>query len=130
MVMDFIKALEAKEKIEIQNENQTLHQLPIKITLNYIKNYQVVLEQLLTESQKNFLKFIICQLYIPTNKEMIRKDWNDQIFRTEKEKDNAIIEKIKECNEIGQPLLVFTSSINKSEHYSDLLEKKKLNIQF
>ncbi len=56
----------------------------------------------------------------------MRNDLNDQIFRTGLEKDNAIIQKIKECNEIGQPLLVFTSSINKSEHYSNLLEKEKI----
>ena len=62
---------------------------------------------------------------IPTNKKMIRKDWNDQIFRSSKEKDDAIIEKILECNRTGQPLLVFTANINKSEHYSDLLNKKK-----
>ena len=57
---------------------------------------------------------------------MIRKDWNDQIFRTTKEKDEAIIKKIIECNKKKQPLLVFTASINKSEHYSKLLEKKKI----
>ena len=45
---------------------------------------------------------------IPTNKEMIRKDFNDLIFRTEKEKNDAIIEKIIERNKIGQPILVFT----------------------
>ena len=57
---------------------------------------------------------------------MIRKDWNDQIFRTIEEKDNAIVNKISECNNLGQPLLVFTASINKSEHYSKLLEKKSI----
>jgi preprotein translocase subunit SecA len=57
---------------------------------------------------------------------MIRKDSNDQIFRTSKEKDEAIINKIIECNAKGQPLLVFTSSINKSEHFSNLLDKKKI----
>ena len=62
---------------------------------------------------------------IPTNKKMIRKDYNDQIFRTEKEKNNAIINKINGCNKKGQPLLVFTSSINKSETYSTLLTKEK-----
>ena len=56
---------------------------------------------------------------------MIRKDWNDQIFRTLKEKDDAIIDKIIECKNTGQPLLVFTASINKSEHYSDLLNKRE-----
>jgi len=57
---------------------------------------------------------------------MIREDSNDQIFRTSKEKDEAIISKIVECNVKGQPLLVFTSSINKSEHFSNLLEKKNI----
>ena len=63
---------------------------------------------------------------IPTNKKMIRKDWNDQIFRTEKEKNIAIIKKISECYNIGQPTLVFTSSVNKSEQYSSLLNKEKI----
>ena len=54
---------------------------------------------------------------------MIRIDWNDQIFRSLKEKDNAIIEKIIECNKSGQPLLILTANINKSEHYSALWNK-------
>jgi len=57
---------------------------------------------------------------------MIRKDWNDQIFRTIKEKDEAIVNKIVECNKLEQPLLIFTASINKSEHYSKLIEKKSI----
>merc|ERR1711871_718892 len=58
---------------------------------------------------------------------MIRKDFNDQIFRTEKEKNTAIIKKIISCHKNGQPLLVFTSSVNKSEIYSELLKIKKIN---
>ena len=58
---------------------------------------------------------------------MIRKDWNDQIFRTAKEKDYAIIKKIRDINSTGQPVLVFTASVNKSEHYSKLLDKEKIN---
>ena len=57
-------------------------------------------------------------------------DWNDQIFRTEAEKNNAIVLKILESNEKGQPILLFTSSINKSEKYSNLLRDKKSNIQY
>jgi len=57
---------------------------------------------------------------------MIRKDFNDQIFRTEHEKNDAIIKKISECHKNGQPILVFTSSVNKSEIYSDLLKKEKV----
>ena len=56
---------------------------------------------------------------------MIRNDLNDQIFRTEKEKNIAIIKKITDCHKKGQPLLVFTSSVNKSEIYSDFLKKRK-----
>ena len=57
---------------------------------------------------------------------MIRKDWNDQIFRTELEKNKAIIQKVIECHKQGQPILVFTSSINKSEVYSKLLDEKEI----
>ena len=63
---------------------------------------------------------------IPTNNPMIRNDYNDQIFRTEAEKNQAVIKKIKECHQTGQPLLVFTSSINKSEIYSKLLNKENV----
>ena len=52
---------------------------------------------------------------------MIRKDWNDQIFRSQIEKNKAIVSKISECNKKGQPVLVFTSSVNNSENYSKLL---------
>ena len=57
---------------------------------------------------------------------MIRKDYNDQIFRTEIEKNNAIVNKISELHNSGQPLLIFTSSVNKSEIYSKLLSKKNI----
>ena len=57
---------------------------------------------------------------------MRRKDINDLIFRREKEKNDAIIEKIIERNKLGQPILVFTSSINKSEVYSNLLDQKNI----
>jgi len=63
---------------------------------------------------------------IPTNNPMIRKDYNDQIFRTEDEKNQAIVKNIKECNQSGQPLLVFTSSVNKSEVYSKLLSRENI----
>ena len=58
---------------------------------------------------------------------MIRKDFNDQIFRTEIEKNEAIVSKIIDCNKKGQPLLVFTSSVNKSEIYSKLLKKQNID---
>ena len=121
------QALEAKEKIEIQAENQTLASITYQ---NYFKLYKKIAGctgTAATESEEFFEIYNLPVVVIPTNKKMIRKDFNDQIFRTEKEKNNAIIKKIKEHNKVGQPLLVFTSSINKSEIYSKLLDKEQIN---
>ena len=120
------QALEAKEKIDIQVENQTLASITYQ---NYFKLYTKLCGctgTALTESQEFFEIYNLPVVTIPTNKRMIRKDWNDQIFRTEIEKNNAIVSKIAECNNKGQPILIFTSSINKSEVYSDLLKKEKI----
>ena len=121
------QALEAKEKIEIQLENQTLASITYQ---NYFKLYKKIsgcTGTALTESQEFYEIYTLPVVVIPTNKNMIRQDYNDQIFRTEKEKNNAIVKKVFECNSKGQPLLIFTSSINKSEIYSDLLKKRKIN---
>ena len=121
------QALEAKEKIDIQAENQTLASITYQ---NYFKLYKKICGctgTAVTESAEFFEIYNLHVLVIPTNKKMIRNDFNDQIFRTEEEKNNAIIKKIQECHEKGQPLLVFTSSINKSEIYSKLLKKERIN---
>ena len=120
------QALEAKERIEIQLENQTLASVTYQ---NYFKLYDKIsgcTGTAVTESEEFFEIYNLPVVSIPTNKKMIRKDWNDQIFRTESEKNNSIIEKIFQCNQKGQPILIFTSSINKSEQYSKLLNKKKI----
>ena len=80
----------------------------------------------LTESQEFYEIYNLKVISIPTNKKMIRKDFNDKIFRTEEEKQKAIIDLIIQCNQKGQPTLVFTSSVDKSEIYSSLLRKKKI----
>ena len=118
------QSLEAKEKVEIQAENQTLASITYQ---NYFKLYSKLsgcTGTAITESEEFYEIYNLPVVVIPTNKEMIRKDWNDQIFRTSEEKDKAIVKKIIECNSKGQPLLIFTASINKSEHYSNLLKKK------
>ena len=118
------QSLEAKEKVEVQAENQTLASITYQ---NYFKLYSKLsgcTGTAITESEEFYEIYNLPVLEIPTNKEMIRKDWNDQIFRTTLEKDEAIVKKIIERNSKGQPLLIFTSSINKSEHYSKLLKKK------
>ena len=121
------QALEAKEKIDIQAENQTLASITYQ---NYFKLYEKICGctgTALTESEEFYEIYNLPVVVIPTNKKMIRKDYNDQIFRTEKEKNKAIIKRIHDCNKTGQPLLIFTSSINKSEIYSSLLKKENIN---
>ena len=118
------QSLEAKEKLVVNAENQTLASITYQNFFKLYKKISGCTGTAQTESQEFFEIYSLPVVSIPTNKEMIRKDWNDQIFRTLKEKDEAIIGKIDECNKTGQPLLVFTASINKSEHYSELLNKK------
>ena len=119
------QALEAKENIAVQAENQTLASITYQ---NYFKLYNKIsgcTGTAATEAEEFYEIYDLAVVIIPTNKKMIRKDWNDQIFRTELEKNKAIITKILECNKTGQPVLVFTSSINKSEIYSKLLDGVK-----
>ena len=120
------QSLEAKENLNINSENQTLASITYQ---NFFKLYTKLAGctgTARTESEEFFEIYNLSVVSIPTNKKMIRKDWNDQIFRTSEEKDVVIIKKISECNNLGQPLLVFTSSINKSEHYSKLLNEKSI----
>jgi len=121
------QALEAKERIDVQGENQTLASITYQ---NYFKLYNKIsgcTGTAATESQEFYEIYSLIVVVIPTNKKMIRKDWNDQIFRTELEKNKTIIDNVIECHKLGQPILIFTSSINKSEIYSKLLNEKKIN---
>ena len=96
---------------------------------NYFKLYKKIsgcTGTAATEAEEFFEIYNLTVVIIPTNNEMIRKDYNDQIFRTENEKNDAIIKKIVERHNAGQPILIFTSSINKSEIYSTLLKKKNI----
>jgi preprotein translocase subunit SecA len=120
------QAIEAKEKVEIQSENQTLASITYQ---NYFRLYNKLAGMTgtaATEAEEFLDIYRLPVVSVPTNKNMIRKDWNDQIFRTEKEKNNAIINKAIECNKKGQPVLIGTTSIEKSETYSKLLTKEKI----
>ena len=119
------QAIEAKENVKIEIENQTLASITYQ---NFFKLYEKLsgcTGTALTESQEFFEIYNLSVVSIPTNKKMIRNDYNDKIFRTEEEKKAAIIELILECNKKGQPVLVFTSGVDKSEIYSELLKQKK-----
>ena len=120
------QAIEAKENVKIEIENQTLASITYQ---NYFKLYKKLAGctgTALTESQEFFEIYNLKVISIPTNKKMIRKDYNDKIFRTDKEKQSAIIDLIIDCNKRGQPVLVFTASVDKSEIYSELLKKNKI----
>jgi len=120
------QALEAKEQIDVQAENQTLASITYQ---NYFKLYNKIsgcTGTAATEAAEFYEIYNLDVIIIPTNKKMIRNDLNDQIFRTEVEKNTAIIEKVLECQKQGQPILIFTSSINKSEIYSKLLDSSKV----
>ncbi len=120
------QAIEAKENVKIEEENQTLASITYQ---NYFRLYDKLSGMTgtaLTEAEEFFDIYKLNVVSIPTNKHMQRNDFNDQIFRTETEKYNAITNKIIECNNKGQPVLVGTTSIEKSEKISDLLNNKKI----
>ena len=121
------QALEAKEKVEIQSENQTLASITYQ---NYFRLYSKLSGMTgtaMTESEEFYDIYKLKTVSIPTNDPLARTDFNDQIFRTEKEKYKAIIEKIENCNKNNQPVLVGTTSIEKSEKISLLLKAKKIS---
>ena len=121
------QAIEAKENVRIEEENQTLASITYQNYFRLYKKLSGMTGTAMTESEEFFDIYKLNVVSIPTNKQMLRKDFNDQIFRTEKEKYNAITKKILECNNKGQPVLVGTTSIEKSEKISDYLKQKKID---
>ena len=121
------QALEAKEKVEIQGENQTLASTTYQNYFRLYKKLSGMTGTAKTEAEEFLDIYNLQTISIPSNKEMIRKDSNDKIYRTEKEKNLAIINKIEECARNQQPILVGTTNIDKSEKISELLKKKKIN---
>jgi len=120
------QAIEAKEDVQVEEENQTLASITYQ---NYFRLYQRLSGMTgtaLTEAEEFFDIYNLNVVSIPTNKPMLRKDSNDQIFRTEKEKYLAITNKIIECHERMQPVLVGTTSIEKSEKISKNLAEKNI----
>ncbi len=120
------QAVEAKEGVKIQHENQTLASITFQ---NYFRMYGKLSGMTGTADTEAFEFQEIYSLetvIIPTNKPMIRKDHNDQIFKTHREKFEAILEDIRDCHKRGQPVLVGTTSIENSELLAGLLTKAKL----
>ena len=117
------QAVEAKEGVEIQNENQTLASITFQ---NYFRLYEKLAGMTGTADTEAFEFSSIYKLdtiVVPTNRPMIRNDMPDLVYMTEMEKIGAIIEDIRECTKRGQPVLVGTISIEKSEVVSQELTK-------
>ena len=117
------QALEAKEGVNIENENQTLASITFQ---NYFRMYNKLAGMTGTadtEAEEFMSIYKLEVVVVPTNRPMIREDHPDVIYRTEKEKFNAVIEEIRELNEISRPVLVGTISIEKSELLSKKLKK-------
>ena len=121
------QAIEAKENVKIEEENQTLASITYQNYFRLYKKLSGMTGTAMTEAEEFFDIYKLPVVSIPTNKKMLRKDFNDQIYRTEKEKYNAITNKIIDCNKKGQPVLVGTTSIEKSEKISSYLNSKKIN---
>ena len=118
------QAIEAKEKVDVQRENRTLATITFQ---NYFRLYgklSGMTGTALTEAEEFQTIYELDIVEIPTNKPVIRKDWPDVVYKNEAGKDRAIINQIAECHEKGQPVLVGTISIEKSEYLSGLLKKR------
>jgi len=117
------EAVEAKERVEIERENQTLATITFQ---NYFRMYKKLAGMTGTADTEaaEFSKiYNLDVVVIPTNMLMVRKEYPDVVFRTEREKFNAVVEEIKELYERRQPVLVGTVSIEKSERLSNMLKK-------
>ncbi|MFY9830469.1 MAG: preprotein translocase subunit SecA, partial [Rhodoplanes sp.] len=118
------QALEAKERQPIQPENQTLASITFQ---NYFRMYEKLAGMTgtaLTEADEFLDIYNLEVLDIPTNLPMVRLDEDDEVYRTAAEKYRAIITLIEDCKERGQPVLVGTTSIEKSEQLADMLRQR------
>lgn len=121
------QAIEAKEGIEIQKESRTLATITFQNFFRMYKKLSGMTGTALTEENEFNQIYALDVVVVPTNKPMIRIDRNDAIYKTRRGKLLAVVEQIKECQAKGQPVLVGTVSIDKSEELSAIL--KKVGIQ-
>ena len=120
------QSLEAKEGLAIQAENQTLASVTYQ---NYFRLYEKLAGMTgtaLTEAGEFSEIYKLEVVAIPTNKDVARIDYDDEVYRTSEERDNAVITLIEDCRERGQPILVGTVTIEKSESLSAALKKRKI----
>ena len=118
------QAIEAKENVTIQRESKTLATVSLQ---NYFRLYEKLAGMTgtaVTEAQEFHKIYNLDVVVIPTNKEMIRKDYSDAIYKTSRAKYSAVADVIAEANKKGQPVLVGTTSIEKNEIIAELLKRR------
>jgi preprotein translocase subunit SecA len=118
------QAVEAKEQVEIERETQTLATITIQ---NYFRLYHKLAGMTgtaETEASEFFDIYKLGVLVIPTNKPVARNDSNDSVYKTRREKYNAVLKEIKEVHSKGRPMLVGTISVEVSEHLSRMLKRE------
>jgi preprotein translocase subunit SecA len=120
------QAVEAKENVKIERENQTLATITFQNYFRMYKKLAGMTGTAETEASEFAKIYNLDVVVIPTNKQLLRVENPDLVYRTEKEKYFASADEIQKLNETGQPVLVGTTSIEKSERLSDLLKKKGL----
>ena len=120
------QAIEAKENLEVQLENQTLAAITYQNYFRLYKKLSGMTGTAKTEADEFFDIYKLDVVEIPPNKQMVRNDQEDEIYRTLDEKYRAIVELVENCRKKNQPCLVGTISIEKSEYISKLLKNKKI----
>lgn len=120
------QALEAKEKVAIQPENQTLASITFQNYFRMYKKLAGMTGTALTEADEFMEIYGLDVVEVPTNRPIARKDEDDEVYRTAREKYDGIVKEIEDCASRGQPVLVGTVSIEKSETLAAILKKKKI----
>ena len=117
------QAIEAKERVEVQKESRTIATITFQNYFRMYKKLSGMTGTALTEEDEFRQIYSLDVVEVPTNKPMIRKDQNDVVYKTRRGKLRAIVEQIRACKEKGQPVLVGTVSIERSEELSAILKK-------
>ncbi|RYD29816.1 MAG: preprotein translocase subunit SecA, partial [Sphingomonadales bacterium] len=123
------QAIEAKEDVKIQPENQTLASVTIQNYFRLYKKLSGMTGTAATEAQEFGDIYKMEVLEVPTNRPVQRIDYDDEVYRTEREKNDAICKQIADCRDRGQPILVGTVSIEKSEQLSALLDRYEHKVE-
>jgi preprotein translocase subunit SecA len=118
------QAIEAKEGVKVERDTQTLATVTLQNYFRLYKKLSGMTGTAETEAAEFFDIYKLDVVVIPTNQPMIRKDEEDQVFKTKREKFNAVIEEIEHCRSINQPVLVGTTSVEVSETLSRMLKRK------